>query len=180
MLRDNVSGDLAGDEVSDWIPALVLKLPPCVAGPPTCVVEQLLKQRGPGLRLRPPQPVLLVPLGATGPVTATRQPLGAGADEALALTLLFVISRFANEGLLESIRCCNFSRDRSSSLPSSFGGMILGVAFERRSEPGTVAEPRVPSGGVEPQAVVSVVVDVFTTADDKARANASPAEFVSP
>jgi len=179
MLRDRVSGDLAGDEVSDWIPAMALKLPLCVVGPPICVVEQLLKQRGPGLRLRPPPPVLPVPLGATLPVEAARQPLGAVADEALALVLLFVISRLTNEGLLESIRCCNFSSDRSSSPPSSFGGMTLGVAFECCSEPGTTAEPRVPIGGVEPQVVVSVIVDVFTTADDRARANASPAAFTS-
>jgi len=194
MLLDRASGDLAGDEVSDWMPPVALMLPPCAVGLPRCVIEQLLKQRGPGLRLRPPPPVVLMPFrpvedarqlfGAVAEVLFApgRQLFGAVAEAVLAPTLLFVNSRLANEGLLERIRCCNFSKERSSSPPSSFGGLTTGVTFECRSDGGAGAttELRVPMGGVDPQVVVSVIVDVFKTADDNARANASPATLASP
>lgn len=171
----------------------------------------------------PPQPVLLLPLGATAvPVeparhgvvaTAPVEPARHGAvatallaallfvvsrltnegllqplvPEATALlaTLLFVVSRLTNDGLLERIRCCSFSNDRSSSPPNSFGGMTFGVALKCRSDSGAAVEPRGPMGGVELKAVelkavVSVIVDEFTTAADRARANASPTAFDSP
>jgi len=178
-LRDSASGDTAGDDVSDWIPPMTLMLPPCGGGPLVCVIEPLVEQRGPGLRLWPPPPVLPMPLSATGPVEAAEQPLGAVADALLALTPLFANSRLAKEGLLERIRCCNFSKDRSNSPPSSLGGLTTGVTFECRPDAGTTAEPRVPICGVELQVVASVAAEVFKTADDKARANASPAAFAS-